>query len=242
MVIFWDRSGEQALEVWDAKTGGGRRPTPIIAHERTPGNLAISPDGRFLAVVARGPVPPKNEMLGQLYLYDMTPPMNRVPRRLPIVNLDPRWPVRPSGVSFSPDGTKIGVLFEQDNNALLLCWDLSDSNKLIAEHTYPGGLLPSKDLPHAAEGGRIFTSGAIDWLSDGKTWLVYGTGLFDVATGRLVGQLGVRGSIAQRVIGDEVHLISDAGGGERQLTVVKLDLAKLSEWKSTPRRDRISEE
>ncbi|MGH7215462.1 MAG: hypothetical protein ACREIT_11920, partial [Tepidisphaeraceae bacterium] len=175
--IHWERGPTHGLEMWNARTFQRGKQVAVTAFDNSPGNLAISPEGRFIAMAAKG----AGE--AQLQIYDRV--TTKALKRLPVISLDRRWPVRPSGLEFSPDGSKIAALFEQNNNGLIVCWKIADG-RIVAEHIYPAGVLPDGGgaPQHGNDGGGgevmignrnvatfVGHSGrAFEWLSSGDAW------------------------------------------------------------------------
>jgi hypothetical protein len=226
-LIQWQHGQSYAMEWLDVKTGQhlprGSGMLPALP-DRNLGGYAISPDGKLVAMPTRADV-------GQMVLFDPTRGAV-VGRRLPINDIDPRYPNQPAGVAFSPDGKKLAVLFERNGNGLLLCWDIP-SGKLIAEYTYPGG------YGFTAQGRHAHAGRAIEWIGN-DAWLLWGQGIFDTATGRLLGEPGLPDVTDQHLINPNTVLLTYPAapganhqpGAAQRLAVMHLDLPKLAEAKA----------
>ncbi|MGA2496719.1 MAG: MJ0042-type zinc finger domain-containing protein [Tepidisphaeraceae bacterium] len=224
-IVQWageDRSW--SLEQWEAGSGSirGQLTKTLPLYDRSGVSMALSPNGMHLAVATRS-ADADGAVAGVILEYQLDLPQETPTRTLPISALDPKWPVKPTGMAFSPDSSKIAVLFEQNDNALLLCWRLADSRQ-IAEYVYPAS-------PISDPASRAFTATVLDWLG-GDAWLLCGQVLIDAAANQNLGTLDLRVNdlrqdrpsvFAQRVVDAQTcELVYDAGAGKRQLAVLKV--------------------
>lgn len=202
IVLKRELAGKFGLETWNIRTGLRVRAmdTPPIV----PNGVAISPDGKLIAVVAAGPP--------QVQLYESL--SGRIVRRLPVTALDTRWPVEPVAVAFSPDASRLAIAFERDGNVLAVAWNTA-IGKPLHEHVYPAGMIA---IPPRTQ----FAGRALDWL-DNDTWLLYGRSLIDTATGKPLGSLNVDGVTSQRIDGKMVFLEVTLPSGTRRMVRVTLD-------------------
>ena len=227
-----DRSS--SLEQWEAGAGSPRSPLTkkLPLYDRSGVSMALSPNGMHLAVATKS-ADADGAVAGVVFVYQLDAPQETPSRALPIAALDPKWPVKPTGMVFSPDSSKLAVLFEQNDNALLLCWRMAD-NRQIAEYVYPASPIPDP-------ASRAFSTTVLDWLGD-DAWLLCGQVVIDAVANQNLGTLDLRVNdlrqdrpslVSQRVIDAQTcELVYDAGGGKRQLAVLKLKVTPPQE----PRR------
>ncbi|HMB95894.1 MAG TPA: hypothetical protein VKK61_07640, partial [Tepidisphaeraceae bacterium] len=132
----------------------------------------------------------------------------------------------PTGMAFSADATKIAILFEARGNALLISYQIEPGKTALTqdgEHVYPAGLLPGADT-------HCFIGNALAWLPDGSGWLIYGQGILDSAGGSQIADLGVGGVESAHIVQpSSVELVRQVPpGGPKQITVLHLDMSKIS--------------
>ncbi|HLL90551.1 MAG TPA: hypothetical protein VK324_14720, partial [Tepidisphaeraceae bacterium] len=220
-VVRWDHGTDAGLELWSVKTaarvGRGIVFSNII-HESSPGNRAISHSGRLYAFAGR------YQRGTHLFVYDLM--TSKLVRRIEIKALSPQWAVRPTGIAFSPDDTKVAALFEQQGNGLLASWRVADG-KPTGEQVFPAGVLPTPPAPQGHLSNA--TSRALAWLGEGTAWLVYGQRAYDEDTGRLLGETGVPAAVDQRVLdGTTVQLETARPDGSRALMVLDVNKDKIT--------------
>jgi hypothetical protein len=221
VLVRWQGSGISALEIIDVTSTSPhiRIDTPIF--DNLPNALTISDDGTLAAITA------KTDDFPTLYVYNLT--SGKSAGSVRIASLDPRWPVTPSGMAFSSESNKLAVLFEAKGSGLLLSYQLDRAASAITptgEHVYPSGVLPGADT-------HCFAKGAIAWLSDQQTWLVYGQGIFEAAQGSLVADLGITNveSVHVTPAGDIELIRQIEGTTQKQIAILHLDMSKISALK-----------
>lgn len=212
LLVSYRNGGAYGLEYWDIRAQRAAQ-HDLRGVETLNNNFALSPDGRTFAVAARGTSGPV------VQTFQLS--TGRAIRPMPIRLLDLRWGVQPSGIAYSPDGTMLAALFEKDGNALLNIWKLPLGGN-IAPFIYPSGALPAKDQNQRASG--------LAWIGNGQAWLVHGSEIIDSARGRVIGRTGLKQVANQQVAGpDVVHVAHTNSDGLKQLSILRLDLDKLSE-------------
>ncbi len=221
LLIRWQRDMLCGLETADVTTGQRTRQIETPYFDRSSNTLAVGPGGLLVALTC------KADNFPTLVIYNLE--SGRQLSRARITPLDPRWPVTPTGMAFSPDATKLAMLFEQNGNGLLLCYRV-DRGQQISEHQYAEPLL-SRDA-------RQFTDNALAWMPDGKSWLLYGQGVFDTVNGRMVADLGVPNVETYRVISpDTVEVVGQpAPNTPRRITTVRLDMDKVASLVQDPKQ------
>src|SRR5690606_14871931 len=87
---------------------------------------------------------------------------------------------------------------------------------------YPAGAM--------AGGDETETDNMLAWVGGGGAWLVHGSEIVDAGAGRIIGRTGLSQVRQQRPARDEIiHLVHPNAAGLWQISVMKLDLEKLSE-------------
>jgi len=208
-VVLWRNGSTVGFQILNSKASTVKpRGFGVANFEPSAGNPTLSPDGRYVVLAAR------SEGEVQLQIYDLT--SFKAIKRLRISAFRGRWPVRPSGIAFSPDGSHVAVLFQQDENALVISWKFP-SGQPVAEHNYPAGELPEQTGPLPR--GRVF-----DYLAGNNALLIYGQSVLDAAQGGKIADLTVEGGRVQRIIGGEtLHVVTSPEDSDlRHLTVLKL--------------------
>ncbi|HWE01932.1 MAG TPA: hypothetical protein VG326_05930 [Tepidisphaeraceae bacterium] len=169
VVIRGRRESDEVVEVCDAVDGKRVLSFWVYRHLHSPNNCKISPDGKKLAIVTR--VNRQDQML--IYELDYL----EKPRVLAAGSLDSQAECEPADIAFSSDCSTITALFERGGAALFLSWNLNDG------HALPDRVCPGA-WPHltqtARDGGRI-----LDFLGQ-HTWLLGGSALVDLDSGRLI--------------------------------------------------------
>jgi predicted Zn finger-like uncharacterized protein len=172
-VLQWQRGSEYGLEYLDAVAGRHLRQVPLPRGQRNLDGYAFSPDGHYIAV------PAQYDQAAYIVLYEF--PSGRSGTRFKLKDIDPRTAVLPAGISFSPDGRRIAVLFQQNGNGLLLCWNTTGLIPPL-EYIFPNGF--------GFTNHRALKGTAIQWLDEGA-WLLWGRGIIDTDTGRFLGEVGL---------------------------------------------------
>lgn len=239
VAVHWESAGRSAVEVWNVQSPGGAaggtpkplRQVEMVGLTHAPGYFALSPDGRSLAVIAR------TMGSAKLNVYPLVQPRGGGRRGgaadgVLSVGLDQvdlrHQDIRPTGLQFSPDGTRLAALFERPghNEALFVYWTIKDNPASILElrrYEYFGPLQPAAGRP-------AFQDQSLRWMAGGRLWLIYGSALFDVRHGRVLGDLGIPDVVAAHApAGGDTCLLTravTAPSGERGYTVsaVRLNL------------------
>jgi hypothetical protein len=147
----------------------------------------------------------------------------RASRQLPIKLLDAQWGVKPSGLAFSPDGSMLSAMFEQQGNALICTWRIP-FGKEVPPLLYPAGAL--SDAPPAATGDLF------GWIPGSAAWLVHGADIVDIASGRVIGQTGLRAAASQHLCpAGDVQIVQTDPAGQTRLMQVMLDAGRLPAFK-----------
>jgi hypothetical protein len=218
LIVHWRRGNDCGIEVDDVRTGHRLRQFDLPPHVDTEGAIALSPDGKLIAVATTFDDANRHE--AQLQLIDIAGIKQL--RRFAIASLDPHQPVDPTGIAFSPDGDRVALLFEHAGNALIAGWKVNETRQYY-EHLFPGSSFHE-------EGALPFTGQPILWLPDGNAWLLYGHAVVDNESGRVIADLGIKKITQQHVAGHDLLALECAGSPsqELQMLLVSLDAAKLA--------------
>ena len=125
-------------------------------------SLAISPDGRYLAVFD------KSRLVLRFYSTDSGLPAGQ----LPLPAFEPAGPMNCECVAFSADGREVSALFYYNSHSYLACWNLQ-AGRLVDRIDFGGNLRAIL----AARGAYLFAP--LEWFPDQTRWLVYGQGIVD---------------------------------------------------------------
>jgi WD40 repeat protein len=214
-VLQWQQGADYGLEYLDAVTGRRLRQVVLPRGQRDLNGYAFSPDGRFIAM------PVQYDQGAYIALYEF--PGGQPGRRFKIEDIDPHGAVLPSGIAFSPDGRRLAVLFQQNGNGLLLCWHTAGVIPMV-RYLYPNGF--------GFTNRHELTGTALQWL-DGGAWLLWGRGIIDTDTGRLLGQIGLDDVLNQQWIepGLVQLTVSSPDSSQRQLMQVRFSPDRLADAK-----------
>jgi hypothetical protein len=236
--------------VLDGTSGGERRSIELPeSFVRWSGNVAVSPDGNWLAALAGDP-----NGWAQVWVYNLTDSSRDV--QLPITGV--RCPVSARGMAFSPNSRMVGCLMVNKGNALVVCGSTDRLSPGTFQHIKPGGFfpdegppadVPSSALENDAKGSLAQPYHALDFLADGSALLIDGDGIFDVDSGSLRGRLTdgqtrVPGTVKGQWVLDSrrVVLALEAASGQKRIAVVKLlTPAEIREQSKPPVNEPASE-
>ena len=214
LVVRHDATAATSFDVITARTGKRYRaftlPTPL---SHTGITTVLSPDGKLLVAAGRMKV----DGPATIVVYSLED--GRQLRGFAVPRLDSRWPIAPTGLAISPDGTKVVVMFEEAGGALIAAWNLVESSKQSA-----GKLIAVHELA-AVPAVEHFNGSSIEWLNE-STLLLYGRQLLDVATAKPLGDLGIDGVTAQHVLAADRIILVRGGTTSSTIADVKLDLSK----------------
>jgi hypothetical protein len=210
------KGAEAGVQVWPIKAG---RPRQFVMSDVDPRTTptAISPDGQVIAFLVRG------GNGADLESYAVA--TGRAIKQMPIVDVNWNLVAAVAGFAFTPDGQRIAGVFADGQGAgVYVEWPAAGrTGRAIRQPFLPVGVNP----PAAHEGfGPAFEGRPMHWLDDGKSWLLWGSSVFDTDTGALLGELKVAGVNSQSTAGNTAYLlVADPFGGQH-LDEVKLDLEK----------------
>lgn len=200
--LLWTLNGKYGMEGWDLTTGGRVRQLELGNYVPSPNNFAFAADGKEFATLKGPRAAGQQQELSVVNLRT-----GQLVRRFLINGLDRQLIVEPTAIAFSADSSKVCVALEHHGQGLVIAWPVvSTDGKPFVQHLFPNGF-PGDKVPNRAA--------SFAWLPSGNEWLVNGTGLIDVATGRTIGDLSQPRAIAQRVVdGSMVELVTLPNSGE----------------------------
>ena len=155
-----------------------------------------------------------------LDVYDLSVPKQaKLARAIEIDEVQWVKDIRPTGLAFSEGGDRIAILLEHKRNAaMLLCWGEDDDEIPLHQHVYAGGIVPAGVDPKMFRGERF------GLLDQGRAWIVDGASVFDAASDRLLGRVGIRGVRAQKVTRPDTVMLMQGLEMGATLLEVRLDL------------------
>lgn len=215
LIVRWQRPGGYGLDIRDLTSNQRIRLIEVPRYELDATAICVSPKGNLVAIAAAVGNKPSLLIYG-LETGKEVPPVV-------IGSLDPRWPVKPTGMAITADSSKLGIIFEQDGNALLLAYQIdADLAKItqVAERIYPAGSMPTRSSQYSGS--------SLSWLPDGKSCLLYGQGIFDIATGRRIAELRLNNVQTCRASVPNLVEITAIPDDVRQVISLRLDMDKLA--------------
>jgi hypothetical protein len=196
------RGSTLRVQLRDATTGRREReyegPSLGDVPALTRDMLAVSPGGRYLAVVAPG----------DLWIWDLKLGSAAGRRAVPWNTRELLFPCR--GLSFSPNGRELAGLFETQGQARLVCWDVA-GGEVAFELTFPS--LKFRPETPVAYAGQV-----LGWIGQRQGWLLYGHAQIDRRTSQMRVPPGLDGPSLpfRRMLGPE-HIATLTGQGDNKL-------------------------
>lgn len=178
-------------------------------------NVAVTADGSFATTIrylatARGTATPGNYLVidGLLNQGGHTEtPTGLQPSRAVVVN----------GLSVSPDGQKVALLYQEQGAGLIEIYRIPGGKKIGAQIFGGPAAAPQRD----------FRGSALAWIADGSALLVNGRYVMDADTFNEMGDLGVDNVRAAHVVDHgTLLLLNKPGNGKMQVVEAKLDTTK----------------
>jgi hypothetical protein len=206
--------GNNGFEIWSMHEAKNVREFRCEPFDAIGSPLAVSPDGAMVAIASRDQPKPGSPGGAAIYIHDLS---TSTARRLAISDLDPKWNVAPTGLAFSPDATKVAVLFEQGLNGLLVILHSRMIGKPIAEQVFNPMPVQNHD----------FAGSAITWLNE-DAMLMYGQTIVRSDNGHPIGDLGITNVMSQHFSKPDLLEIGlPSASGDKQLAVVKLKMDEI---------------
>ncbi len=201
--------GECKYVIWDVTNG---REISSFKAQAVDGPACLSPDGRHFAVADNDKV----------MVYDLE-------QGREVTRMSNQWRGREfrlygcTGLRFSPDGSELAATYSSGSR--LAVWSLHGELRLFA-------LLPTKPIFSEYENRSGSPNEGVQWLPDGRGWLVYGTHLVLRKNSLLVWQLGGNERIFSkrrcvRLI-DQNHVVTTRSTGNgNDVAVIPIPWAKI---------------
>lgn len=220
LVIHWRRGDLSGLQVHGVKAAG---PPPRhfgvedFDSASVPGSYAFSPDGQAITLLWR------DAQTGGLSTYVLS--TSKLVRSFPIGVLDWRLQLRPAALAYTPDGSQVAAIIEEEGQGqgLFTLWPATGKpTRPLAKHVVPVG------VPGGGNGFNApFEGQAFDWIDGGKAYLMYGSAVFETDGGRFLGDIGMPNVRAQLGGGgDRCDLVRSGDAGRVQVDAVTLHLSK----------------
>lgn len=224
VLLRWDAaaSGGTVIEVYDLLTSRRvRGPITLPALAMSNSLYAFSPAGDYVAVAANVAGTPS------VLVYKVNDSSDQPSHTIRIAEIDPRWPVEPTGMAFVPDvddpeQNVLAMMFEQAGGAMIVAYRQTGplAGKPLVYNAGP----PAPRPPG-------YAGSALQWLvaGDHRWFLIYGSAVVDPATGATVGDLLIPGvERAFPVDPDDMLFVTGGGGGPtRTILRARLDLSSL---------------
>lgn len=188
--LMWELGGRFGIEGWDVGSGNRLKSLLLEGYIPSPNNFAFSLDGRLGAFLRR---PRQVGMAPEVNICNLR--TGAITKRLQATGLDQQLLVEAKGLAFSADGNRIAIALEHQNQGLIYAWTMAGANEArpTQQHLFPVGFPGDRMIKRTGHDTLI-------WMPGGNAWLVNGTGLIDVTTGRLIYDIGQPKSVAQRVV------------------------------------------
>jgi hypothetical protein len=220
-------NGKFAVEFFDTVSGAHTRVIDLLPEfQRAKGNLAFSPDGRWMAAAIKTADGPAT------LLTDVSGP-RAAGRIYPLPALGAVKIATFSGLDFSPDSARFALLYEEAGNWLIVSFKPPDTKQTSTYTVFTDRQTGATTEYHGE---------AFDWLPDGVAQLIYGRTV--VESGHILGELGVPDVKGHHVLDKDsiAVLVPGAAEGKLRLQIVKLNWEKLSSLETqkpqTPPRPR----
>lgn len=206
------------IEVWDTNKIKRLKHIDVPGLRTDPRSRTISRDGKLMAVIAYEPES-LGDTNGRIEIYNLS--TGALVRKIVVDEMDWTTGAQPVGLSMTDEARKVAVLFERAGQGIFLCWG-ADNDIPIHQFIYPGGLLP------VGVNGKGFKGSGFDLIDDGAAWLLFGSSVFDSASGRRLGDLGIPGIVSQKVVKRDTLMLlqGPTTTPNTVLLEVKLDVAK----------------
>lgn len=209
LAVIWHKGEDDGMQIFDALTGEVLRSVPFARFTRTVNDGVINPDGREFAFtsaqIQRGSP--------QIALFNLYAPPSTKWRWHEILDVDKAQVDAPAGLAYSPDGKKIAALFAKEGAGYIICWRVADLKPLGEYDVF---------VPAAAGASER----GLEWVANGKAWLIMGNTLVDAADGKRLGQLDSPPTIRQWSIGPDSLALMYQEDGKTGVAIAKLDASK----------------
>lgn len=209
VAVIWKKGEDEGMQVFDSVSGQVARQVPFQRFTPSANNGVVNPDGREFAYTS-AQIPRGSPQIALFNLY--APPMAKW-RWHEILDVDTADVNAPAGLAYSQDGKKLAALFAKQGAGYIICWRIADVRPL-GEY----------EVAVPAAGGA--QERGLEWVENGKAWLIMGNTLVDANDGKTLGQLNSPPTIRQWTIGPDSLAMMYQEDGKTGVAVVKLDGSK----------------
>ncbi len=218
IAILWDLGQRHGVELFDTTTGQRMRTIDLPGFQKSKGNIAFSPDGRYFAAAVKSFLP------GGLGTGVSTPAIQLsdvaigqlAPRPYPITVLGGDKNLTLSGLAFSPDSQKFSMLYEEAGNNLIVTWKPPETRAFLQYNFFSD---------HSTGATTEYHGAAIEALPGAATWLIYGHSV--VETDHVIGDLGVTEVKGHRRLSNDTFALKvPSESGKMKLMIVTLNAEK----------------
>lgn len=219
ILIRWD-GVSAGLELLDATLKRRIRGLNIPPTDHPESTIAVSPTGKFIAVITRDP----DDRRPELRVYASQGESDRAAQRIKINSLDPKFVVAPTGLAFLPDAEKredqvVAVMFEPQGTAM------------IAAYRLQGGLMGGELID---SGGKLlcptggFGGSSVQWIGAGKSRLLlaYGKSVVSPTKGAIVDEIDTGDISAGNSCDDDTVILIHGRGAAAVPVRVRFDVSK----------------
>ncbi len=203
------------MQIWNVQSGLALRNIDCTPVDPDPAHMALSPNGRTLAILTARSKDPSAKQPGiELLNLDAASPAT-----VKLRTIDPTpLAYKPVRLAFSPDGSALALYAVVADIPVVMSFRTATGE--AASNSEPLASPPVEDVHHA-----------LQWLGP-KTWLVNGDELVDATTGRKLGQLNVlegTGLIDQSLAGPaSMIFLVQTSSTEKSIAVARVDDTKIA--------------
>jgi hypothetical protein len=213
--VRWTLHGIVNYQVWNTFPSTSHMIVPAM--EPGPNNVAFSPNGRWLATVAPGPMG-----VPQIILYNAETGMV-------IHRISPTSETfKSAGLAFSPDSSQIAVCAVLGSATSVLTFKVQGGTMIASQllnTTSPPSTIVAIAHPDAKE---TPTTPGLLWLQNGLAWLVDGNDLYETTAGKNIGSLNLPDVVDVQLAGtDSVLILQKNADNTKKLVVAKWDDAAI---------------
>lgn len=208
VAVIWHKGDDEGMQIFDSMTGQVIKQVPFQRYTRSINNGVVNPDGREFAYTS-AQIPRGSP---QVALFNLYAPPNAKWRWHEIMDVDAADVNAPAGLAYSQDGKKLAALFAKQGAGFIICWRVADM-KPLGEY----------EVAVPAAGGA--DERGLEWIDNGKAWLIMGNTLVDASDGKTLGQLNSPPTIRQWTTGPDSLAMMYQEDGKTGVAMAKLDAA-----------------
>jgi hypothetical protein len=214
LVACWRGSRGNRVQLWDIETAKVVAEFDTDEFERK--HAALSPDGKYLAIVLRESV----------LIYE-------VRKRKKVATAVPSdgWLIGCDGIAFAPNGQEVALV--TNGGRKIMAW--SGNAELVYD------VEPKADL-RGHKNGAFYGGPAIAYLPDGSGWLVYGHNVFDRSSHQVLVQVSssAGGAGVHQFLDQDRLLVTRGEGASRDLADLTIPWDQIRRARDAKRRRTTS--